>query len=166
MSKLNSFENLVRKLKEKGLTISAAESCTGGMLAASLVNVPGASQVLEASFVTYSENAKMKIVDVSKESLDKYGVVSEKVALEMAVGAKAKSGSDIGIGITGYAGPAADENDTTAGTVCFGFIFNDKTLTATKYFGDVGRNAVRELSCIYAADTVSRLIKIYGVSDD
>ena len=163
---MNSFENLVAKLIDNGLTISAAESCTGGMFISSLINVPGASKVIEASFVTYSENAKMKIVDVSGDTLEKFGVVSENVALEMALGASSKAGSDIGIGITGYAGPAADENDTSAGTVCFGFVFNDKTLTSTKHFGDIGRNAVRELSCIYAADTVSRLIKMYGASDE
>ena len=158
---MNAFENLVYTLNEKNLTISAAESCTGGMLISSLIGVPGASNVIGASFITYSESAKVNIVDVNRDTIEKYGVVSENVAVEMAVGACFKAESDIGVGITGYAGPAVDENDVTAGTVCFGFSYKGKTLSATKHFGDIGRNAVRELSCIYAADTVSKLIKLY-----
>ena len=161
-----SAEILVSLLKQKNLKISAAESCTGGMLISSLIGVSGASSVIDASFVTYSPEAKIEIVNVKKETIDEFGVVSENVALEMAKGALSVAGSDVGVGITGYAGPATDENDTTAGTVCFGFTVNGKTLTATKHFGDVGRNVVRELSCMYAVDMLIKLVKAFGDKND
>ncbi len=159
---MNSFEILVNELTKRNLTVSAAESCTGGLFASGVVSVADASRVIASSFVTYSVDAKIKLVNVSKESVEEFGVVSEKVALEMAKGAMLASEADCGVGITGYAGPAADEFDTTAGVVCFGFCVKEKTLTATKHFGNAGRNVVREAAAIYAADTLTKLIKVYG----
>ena len=151
-------EQLVNLLTDKKLKISAAESCTGGMFISSLVSVAGSSAVIGASYITYSDEAKIKTVGVSADTINTFGVVSENVALEMATGAAKAACADIGVGITGYAGPASDENDTTVGTVCFGFYIGGKTLTSTKHFGDVGRNVVRELSCVYATDMLIRLI--------
>ncbi|MBR3768124.1 MAG: CinA family protein [Clostridia bacterium] len=159
---MNIFEELVKLLIEKKLTVSAAESCTGGRFASEIVSVPNASSVLEASFVTYSERAKTELVGVDADIINSFGVVSEKTAIEMAKGASEKAHSDIGVGITGYAGPSTDENDDTVGTVCFGFFVNGKTVSSTKHFGDIGRNAVRELSVIYAAQTLIKLIKTFG----
>ncbi len=159
---MKEFEELVLLLKEKGLKISAAESCTGGMFASYLVGVPDASKVLSASFVTYSEQAKTKFAGVSPEVIEKFGVVSEKVAVEMAKGACKSAGCEVGLGITGYAGPASSPGDTDAGTVCFGFAVNGITVSAEKHFGDIGRNAVRELSVLYAANTLTGLIRRFG----
>lgn len=153
------FEELVELLIEKGLTVSAAESCTGGRFASEIVGVPDASKVLSVSFVTYSEAAKMKYVGVKKETLERFGAVSENTAVEMAAGVCAASGSNAGVGITGLAGPSGGSPEKPVGTVCFGFQVNGKTLSATKNFGDAGRNIVRELSAVYAAQTLAKLIK-------
>lgn len=159
---MKEFEELVFLLKEKGLKISAAESCTGGMFASYLVGVPDASKVLSASFVTYSEEAKTKYADVNIATIEKYGVVSENVAVEMAKGVCKNNSAEVGLGITGYAGPSASSDDTDAGTVCFGFCVNGITVSSVKHFGDIGRNAVRELSVLYAANTLTTLIKKFG----
>lgn len=160
------FEQLVNLLKLKKLTISAAESCTGGLFAADLVSVSGASEVLSSSFVAYSEDAKISLLGVKPENIRNYGIVSEQVALEMAKGAVKLSGADIAVGITGFAGPAIDENDSSAGTVCFGFTVNGRSVTTIKHFGDIGRNIVREASVHYAAVTLIALINKLGDSDE
>ncbi len=157
---MNVYEELMRILKDNNFHISAAESCTAGMFISDLVSVSGASDVLGASYITYSVEAKIDTVGVKKDTIDTFGVVSENVAIEMAVGAAKKSGADVGVGITGYAGPATDENDTTAGTVCFGFYVDGRTLTATRKFPDMGRNVVRELACMYAAEALIKLIRV------
>lgn len=117
---------VVRLLKEKQLTISAAESCTGGLFASSITDVPGASEVLHYSYVTYSSEAKTKMVGVPAELIEEFGVVSPQVAEAMADGARKSSGADIGISITGYAGPEADPGHS-AGEAYIGYSFGDKT---------------------------------------
>ncbi len=162
MSVLNTFEQLVKVLIDKKLHISAAESCTGGLFASYIVSVPDASQILSSSFITYSNDAKINILSVPASAIDEFGVVSEKVAVDMANGAIKLSGAEVGLGITGFAGPAYDENDDTVGTVCFGFVVNGKTASATKKFGNIGRNAVREIAAQYAAQTLISLIDKFG----
>lgn len=159
---MTAAEQLVELLIAKDIKISAAESCTGGMFISKLIDVPGTSEVIGASFITYSDEAKINIVGVNPHTIEQFGVVSEKTALEMATGAARTACADIGVGITGFAGPFSDDNDPDAGRVCFGFFVNGKTISATKAFGNIGRNAVRELSCIYATDTIIKLIKTFG----
>lgn len=159
---MTSAEQLVNILLQNHLKISAAESCTGGMFISKLIDIPGTSEIVGASYITYSDEAKIKSVGVKAETIKKYGVVSENTALEMAVGAMKTAGSDIGVGITGFAGPFSDDKDPDAGKVCFGFCIKGKTITATKYFGNIDRNAVRELSCIYSIDSLIKLIKTVG----
>ncbi len=156
------YEELVSLLKEKGLKITFAESCTGGLLASEVVSVPDASAVFDGSFVTYSNEIKCRFAGVNGDTIDSFGVVSENVAVEMAKGAAMNTGADVAVGVTGYAGPKKDENDTDAGTVCFGFAVNGKTMSSTKHFGDVGRNAVRELSAVYVAQTLVKFINAFG----
>lgn len=132
------MEELVELLISKGYTISAAESCTGGLLAAAIVSVANASNVLKQSFVTYSEEAKMKYAHVKRETIDEFGVVSEEVALEMAKGVKLESNSNVGVGITGYAGPAGDN----VGFVCFGLAINDISYSYEMFFKG-SRNEIR-----------------------
>lgn len=98
-------ERVVNALIKHGLHISFAESCTGGLAAARIVDVPNASHVLDASFVTYANQAKVKFVNVAEESIAEHGVVSECVALSMAKGAAAAANAEIGVGISGIAGP-------------------------------------------------------------
>ena len=159
---MTSAEKLVNILLAKKLKISAAESCTGGMFISKLIDFPGTSEIIGASYITYSNEAKIKAVGVKPETIENFGVVSENTAFEMAVGAMNTANSDIGVGITGFAGPCEDD-DPDAGKVCFGFSVNGKTVTSTKRFGNIGRNAVRELSCLYAVETLIKLINTFGV---
>lgn len=137
-------EKLVKLLIEKGYKISAAESCTGGMFASSIVDVADASKVLDMSFVTYASKAKVELINVSEKTINTYGVVSEEVAKEMALGVKQKSVSNIGVGITGLAGPSGGSVDKPVGMVCFGIAINDNVYTYTKQFGNIGRTNVRK----------------------
>ena len=132
------MEELVSLLQKHKYTISMAESCTGGLLAACIVSVPDASKVFNQSFVTYTEEAKIKYAHVKRETIDKYGVVSEEVALEMAKGVKLESNSNVGIGITGYAGPSGDN----VGLVCFGLVINDNEYVYEMWFNGT-RNEIR-----------------------
>ena len=119
---------VVRKLLEKGLTISSAESCTGGMFAAALTDVPGVSKCFDRSLVTYSNEAKMAELGVSANTLREYGAVSEETALEMAEGVKRASGSDIGISVTGIAGPGGGSEDKPVGLTYIGFVYGNKRM--------------------------------------
>lgn len=157
--KLSLEEQLVSKLIEKNWHISCAESCTGGMLAARIVNVSNASRVLDISFVTYANEAKMKYLTVSGDTITAYGVVSEEVVSEMALGVAKEAGSEVGIGISGIAGPSGGTAKKPVGMVCFGFYINGTVTTKTMYFGDIGRNEVRNLSTTYALQTALQLLQ-------
>ena len=137
---------VVSLLKEKGFTVSFAESCTGGAAAARLVSIPDASYVLSASLVTYANEAKVRCLGVLPETVDAYGVVSEQVAKEMAQGVARVNSAEIGVSVSGIAGPSGATDKKPVGTVCFGFSVLGKTYTYTKYFGALGRNSVRSAS--------------------
>ena len=117
-------EVVVRILREKGLTISAAESCTGGLFASAITDVPGASEVLYASYVTYSAQSKIDELGVSAGTIEKYGVVSRETAEAMAMGARKRSGADIAVSVTGFAGPDADPGHD-AGEAYIGYAMGD-----------------------------------------
>ena len=119
-------EVVVRILKEKGLRITSAESCTGGLFAAAVTDVAGASEVLSSAYITYSEESKIRELNVPSDLIDKYGVVSPQVAEAMAAGAKVRAGADIAVSVTGYAGPEADPGHE-AGEAYIGFAIGDKT---------------------------------------
>ena len=108
MCDVNEIVNL---LAEKGLKVSTAESCTGGLLAGTIVNVPGASNVFGAGFITYSNDAKRKYLGVGKKTLKKYGAVSRECAKEMAKGVAKEAKADIGIATTGIAGPGGGTDE-------------------------------------------------------
>ncbi|MGB3246246.1 MAG: CinA family protein [Sulfitobacter sp.] len=127
---------------EKGIMIACAESCTGGMLAASLTDLPGSSVMFERGFVTYTNAAKMDMLDVRDTTLQEFGAVSEQVAHEMAAGALAGSAAQIALSITGIAGPGGSEHKPE-GRVCFGIATARGILTQTQEFGALGRAAVR-----------------------
>ena len=136
-------EELVKELKKRKLHISTAESCTGGMIASTIVSVSGASQVLEECYVTYSNRVKKKLLHVQEETLKQYTEVSAQTASEMAEGIVQATGAEVGISVTGYAGPDGGEDGTCAGTVYIGTCLNGKAKTKKFVFaGD--RMAVRE----------------------
>jgi nicotinamide-nucleotide amidase len=138
-----SIAELLETAKARGLMITTAESCTGGMVAAALTDVPGSSAVVERGFVTYSNAAKEEMLGVRGETLRAHGAVSEEVAREMAQGALARSGAQIAVSITGIAGPGGSEHKPE-GRVCFGLAQGGHdTRVETVEFGALGRDAVR-----------------------
>lgn len=120
-------EVLVRMLKEQKMTIATAESCTGGLLAGRLVNVPGVSDVLHAGFVTYVNEAKKELIGVSEDSLEAYGAVSAAVAEEMAAGCANKAKTDVGVSVTGIAGPDGGTEEKPVGLVYVACSIHGKT---------------------------------------
>ncbi len=117
-------EVVVRILKEKGLTIASSESCTGGLFAAAITDVAGASDVISSSYVTYSNESKIKELGVPAETIERFGVVSKETAEAMAAGTKKRSGADIAVSITGFAGPESDPGHE-AGEAYIGYAVGD-----------------------------------------
>lgn len=147
-------DKVVDALIDKGWHISFAESCTAGMAVATLVNAENASKVLSASVVTYANEAKIKYVNVSQDNLDQYGAVSQQVALQMAQGVAKNNNAQVGVGISGIAGPGGGTPQKPVGTVCFGFVIGDKEFATTQHFGDLGRQGVRQASVDYVFNTL------------
>ena len=135
-------EEILEQAQARGLMVSTAESCTGGMVAAALTDVPGSSAVVDRGFVTYSNAAKMQMLGVSEETLAEHGAVSEAVAVEMARGALAHSRADVSVAITGIAGPGGSEFKPE-GRVCFCVSDAHHDVVETVEFGALGRSEVR-----------------------
>jgi len=138
-------ESLVALLRQKGFHVSTAESCTGGLIAAAIVDVSGASNVFEEGYITYSDQVKEKLLGVSPETIEEHTVVSAQVAGEMALGTWKRTGSELTISVTGCAGPGDAEDGTKAGTVYIGTCFLGKA-EARGFVFDGGRMQVREQS--------------------
>lgn len=156
---MEKAEVLVNVLIEKGYTISFAESCTGGKMAAAIVDVPDASKVLNASFITYANEAKMKYAKVASQTLEKYGAVSEETAGEMAAGTAAANHADVAVGISGVAGPGGGTDEKPVGMVCFGYFIAGNLWTETVCFGNIGRNKVRDMSVEHVIDMLIRRLR-------
>lgn len=123
-----SLDEVVSKiLVEKNFKIAVAESCTGGMVSASLINYPGISSVFMEGLITYSNEAKMERLGVKKETLDKFGAVSEETAIEMAQGVCKKFNTNVGVSTTGVAGPGGGTDEKPVGLVYIGVCINGKT---------------------------------------
>ena len=149
------YQSVVNKLIQKNYHISFAESCTGGMACAALVSIADASKVLDVSFVTYANAAKMKYLGVKEDTIEQFGVVSEEIAGQMAEGVAKEAGSEVGVGITGVAGPGGGTKEKPVGMVCFGFYIDGKVTTYTMQFGELGRNEVRAKSVEFAYETLN-----------
>lgn len=146
--------DLVRILKETGTTIAFAESLTGGMISSRLVDVPGASDVLLGSVVSYTNDIKIYILGVSKDTIDAHTEVSGECAEEMASGVKRLTGADIAFSATGFAGDYEDHpEDSLNGTVWFGFAYKDGTKSYLQHF-DGKRDEVRLQAVEFVYDTV------------
>lgn len=153
---------VVRLLKKYELTVATAESCTGGLVAGRLVNVPGASDVFKEGFVTYSNKAKRKHLDVSKNTLKKYGAVSKETAKEMAIGGAFATDSDLCVAVTGLAGPDGGSEEKPVGLVYMACCLGDK-VTVEKYQFKGNRSKIREQSVVRALDLVRRtVLENYG----
>ena len=138
----NLEDVLVEDLIKKNLTISVAESCTGGMVSSTIINYPGVSSVFVEGCVTYSNEAKMKSLNVKKETLDKYGAVSKETAMEMAYGIAQRHKTNIGISTTGIAGPEGGSEEKPVGLVYFGIYINGK-LKYKRYIFNGDRQQIR-----------------------
>lgn len=139
-------QDILDLARSQGVMIATAESCTGGMVAVALTDIHGSSSVVERGFVTYSNDAKIEMLGVSRDTLSTHGAVSEQIALEMAEGALRHSHAKMAVSITGIAGPGGSEHKPE-GRVCFGLArTGHRTRTETHEFGAQGRGRVRELS--------------------
>jgi nicotinamide-nucleotide amidase len=127
-------KHLTELLVSKNLTISVAESCTGGSLSSSLTSISGASSYFNCGFITYSNQSKIDMLGVNSESIEMYGAVSEKVAYEMVIGAGQRSHSNLAVSITGIAGPSGGTASKPVGMVCIGFFFDGEVTTTTQFF--------------------------------
>ena len=139
-------DKVYQKLLDLGYKVATSESCTGGLLAGKLINVSGASNIIDMSFVTYSNRAKEELVFVNKETIEKYNVVSEEVAREMAIGAKMRANCEVGLSTTGLAGPLGGSKELPVGTVCFGIAIKDKVYTYKHVFKNRSRQYIRSAS--------------------
>lgn len=148
---------IVRLLTERKQSLALAESCTGGAIAHRLTNVPGASAVLLAGLVTYSNDAKQKFLGVRAETLAVHGAVSEAVAREMAEGARRATGADYALSVTGIAGPGGGSYDKPVGTVCIGLAKADET-RVLKHFNPFDRETFKAVTSTQALEILRRQI--------
>lgn len=152
----NSMENVVVELlREKGLSATCAESCTGGLIAEKITRIPGSSECFSCGYVTYSNEKKTELLGVKAETLEKHGAVSSETALEMSEGARLRSGADIAVAVTGIAGPGGGTPQKPVGLV-YVSVSTKETHKAIKLNIMGGRDAVRERTSLYALDLVRR----------
>lgn len=152
---------VVDLLQERKRTITCAESCTGGMLSARIINVPGVSDVYKAGFVTYSNKSKRKLLGVKKSTLEKYGAVSEQTAKEMVKGAMAAAKADVAVALTGIAGPDGGTKEKPVGLVYIGCKVGDK-VTVKEFHFKGNRAKVREAATSAALTLVRKCVLEYA----
>lgn len=150
-------EKLVNLLIEKELVITTAESCTGGMLGAYLVNVPGVSDVYHQGFITYANDAKHRELGVKNKTLKKYGAVSKQTAKQMAKGAAKHAGADVAVSVTGIAGPDGGTPEKPVGTVFIGCFYHGAVKVKEFHF-EGSRSEIRELTVKNALAFTYRMI--------
>ena len=146
-------------LKEKGLTLAAAESCTGGLIAKRITDLPGASGVFCGGVVSYTNAVKSGVLGVDRALLEQFGAVSEPVARAMAEGVRRITGADLGVSVTGVAGPDTDERGNPVGTVFIGLATPDGTLCRAFAFGRRSRARIRGHAANSAFDLVRRFLQ-------
>ena len=153
----NIEQRVVELLKENNMTIATAESCTAGYIPKRLTDIPGASEVFGCGIISYSNEIKQQLLGVKKETLDRFGAVSEQTAREMAAGVRRVSGADIGISVTGIAGPGSDGTDKPVG-LCFIALDAEDMQTCEKV--ETGKND-REYNRYVNASRALNLARIY-----
>ena len=151
------IKGTVEKLIERSISISAAESITGGLIAKLITDVPGSSSILKESFVTYANEAKVRILGVESSLIDKYGVVSKEVAKDMVVKLKMLTGVDLCVSTTGNAGPTVCD-DKPVGRVYVGINYLD-VVSVYEYNFDGDRNEIRQKTAEAIFDKINDLIK-------
>lgn len=156
--------NVLDFCREHGFTVATAESCTGGLVAAYLTHIAGASDIIERGFVTYSNDSKVELLGVDAQIIAEHGAVSRQTALAMAAGALWRSTASVSVAVTGVAGPGGGSEDKPVGLVHFAIArrvsvsreqLDFKALHHEEQFGDIGRAEVREAS----VDTAFRMLR-------
>ena len=156
---MNRFEKIISILKEREITITFAESCTGGLLAKTFTDTPGVSSVFLGSVVTYANSIKSELIDVKEKTLEAHGAVSRETAYEMVKGAKSVFGADVAVSVTGIAGPDGGSDEKPVGLVYIGISTPTSTNTyefrADSTLGRIGiRDAVVSEVCRILEDTL------------
>lgn len=153
------FEKLGRR---ESLRVVTAESCTGGMIGAALTGVSGISRFYSGGYIVYSDEMKMRLLGVKKETLESYGAVSLETAREMARGAAESSGADAAVAVTGIAGPGGGSAEKPVGLVCFGFRLPDGSLRSDRVQFRGGRAVIRKAAALHALKTFFRMLGEQG----
>ncbi len=151
-------KKLVELLKEEGLKMTCAESCTGGMIAAAVTDIAGSSEVFERSFVTYCNRAKHEMLGVKKKTLKEYGAVSKETVKEMALGAAAAAKADVAVSVSGIAGPGGGSEEKPVGLVYMGVYVKGRVKTK-KFNFEGDREAVRNAATEAALKLVIKQIR-------
>jgi nicotinamide-nucleotide amidase len=151
-------KTLAQILLSRNWKVSLAESCTGGLVCATLTELAGSSEWFERGYITYSNEAKAECLDVPPQLIELHGAVSEQVAKAMAEGARINSGSNVAISITGVAGPSGGSAEKPVGTVCFGWATENQTLTKTMHF-DGDRQMIRQQAAQFALTELIALLR-------
>ena len=147
-------------LVARGWRVTAAESCTGGLVAGAITATAGSSAWFDHSFVTYSNAAKARQLDVPEALLEERGAVSEAVARAMANGSLARAGADLSVAVTGIAGPGGGSPDKPVGTVCFAWMLHDTPPTSATQRFDGDRAAIRRASVVVALEGLIALARV------
>ena len=164
--KKHSANELISLLREKGLVLATAESCTGGMIGEILTSVPGASEVYCGGVISYTNHVKEHVLGVRNETLEKYNAVSVNTAIEMARGAKQLTGADVAVSVTGFAGPGGGTDTIPVGTVCFGLAIDDIEIYREQYYKGLSRDEIRQLAAEFAIESVCDLVSSYEASEE
>ena len=147
---------VVRLLKQRKETLATAESCTGGLIANQITNVPGASEVFLAGYVTYANSAKNDVLNVDSKLIEKHGAVSEAVARAMAEGARTRAAATYGLATTGVAGPTGGSGEKPVGTAYIALASEDSETVARKFFFPTDRETFKQLAAQVALDLLRR----------
>ena len=157
---ISEAANLLAVLRARSWKLATAESCTGGLIAAPFTEIAGSSDVYERGFVTYSNSAKVGLLNVDYETVRQYGAVSPEVAVAMAEGARRASAADVAVAVTGIAGPGGGSETKPVGLVYIGVVVPGKPAAAHEFrFGDIGRSSVRMKSVAAALALVEVALK-------
>ncbi|HKI74649.1 MAG TPA: CinA family protein [Pseudomonadales bacterium] len=157
----NLIVDVSQHLLERNMRMVTAESCTGGLIAASLTAIPGSSDWFEGAFVTYRPGAKIRMLGVSGATIDRYSVVSEPVAREMAIGALAASDADVSVAVTGVAGPSGGDIISPVGTVWFAWAIRDdgiQCVQASEHCLEGDRDQVRHQAVTIALTGILEVV--------
>ena len=155
-------KDIIEAATAQGVTLATAESCTGGMLAAALTSVPGASTVVQCGWVTYSNESKQELLSVPKALIVKYGAVSEQVARAMAEGARAKAKTTYAISITGIAGPGGGSPEKQVGTVYIALASDDHSFCRHHIFSGT-RRQIRAKATLKALDLLFEPLALLSI---